>query len=375
MNAPATQTPTTPFTVTVRIDKAAALLAGADGYGQKIVEITPSTLTPRQRQTLAALDFQISNNAIDGPISGTETLEDLLDRAADVLEARQRRIDAENTDCTARMVEKLLAAPLTDEVAIDIYTGKVEVEPVKGALVKIDGPYAATVSRLWQNPYGLWEGPAFGAGPRGDGIRQAALSRPDVAAKINQAEREALQLESLMRQAAGIRETVKTEREAEQARLKAEAQERRKAQLAAFVAEHLSDAQQRRFAAGLMAEREIIDEIEAKAFAPLAPYAEYEGMADQAVIDYVADALNLESEYLVSSNVRISDRTLTVLTDAEFARLETLKAELPGAKFELLQHFGYLEKYNGIDDPELAVNACRVTVQAGEFAVSRDYVL
>jgi hypothetical protein len=364
----------TPFTATLHIDRTAALLAGADVYGKKTVPVTPSTLTPRQRQTLAALDFTLSGSDIGGAITGLEPLDELLDRAADALEANQRQIDTENAECAARMVEKILAAPLADDIQIDIFTGLVTLDKRGGALVKVDGPYARTVSKKW-GVYGLWEGPAYGQGIRAEGIQQTVLKNPDVAEKIRQAEQDAAQLADLLQQAANIRETVKAEREAEKQRLEQEATGRRKAQLAAFVAEHMSDTQQRRFEAGLMAENEILDEIEAKAFAPLAPYPEFTGIKDQAVIEFIADALDLDPDYLVSGNVSFGKRLLHVLDDTQFNRFETFKALLPAARFELLQHFGYLDKYSNSDDPELVADVCKITVQAGEFTVCREYVL
>ncbi len=77
----------TPFTVTIVIDKTAALLAGVDAYGLKTIEVTPSTLTARQRQTLDQVNFSITGSTIGGAISGLESIEDLLDRAALEMEA------------------------------------------------------------------------------------------------------------------------------------------------------------------------------------------------------------------------------------------------------------------------------------------------
>jgi hypothetical protein len=349
----------TPFTATLHIDRTAALLAGADVYGKKTVPVTPSTLTPRQRQTLATLGFTLSGSDIGG---------------ADALEANQRQIDTENAECAARMVEKILAAPLADHIDIDIFTGLVTVEKRDGALIKIDGPYARTVSKQW-GCYGIWEGHAYGQVLRAEGIRQTVLKNTDVAEKIRQAEQDAAQLADLLQQAANIREIVKTEREAETQRLDQEAIGRRQAHLAAFVGEHMSDTQQRRFAAGLMAESEILDEIEAKAFAALAPYPEYTGIEARAVIEFVATALDLDQDYLISCNVSFAKRLLHVLNDAQFNRFETFKALLPSAHFELIQHFGYLDKYSNSDDPELTVNVCKITLQAGEFTICREYVL
>jgi hypothetical protein len=89
-----------------------------------------------------------------------------------------------------------------------------------------------------------------------------------------------------------------------------------------------------------MADSEILDEIEAKAFALLAPYPEYTGMEDLAVIESVEGTFDLELVYL-ASNVSFGKRLSDVLNDAQFNRFEAFKALLPEARFELIQHFGY----------------------------------
>ena len=70
----------TPFTVAVFTDQSAALLAGIDYYGVKHISVTPSTLTDRQRATLAALNFSIQSGDIGAPIAGNEPIESLLDK-------------------------------------------------------------------------------------------------------------------------------------------------------------------------------------------------------------------------------------------------------------------------------------------------------
>ena len=133
-------TPYTPekFTVTVYIDKNAALLAGNDEYGPYTTPVKPSTLTPKQRETLDALNFTIQSSAVGAPINGTETIEELLDRAAVLRESKQQALDAENRQCIADTIAKIINAPLADRLTIDEETGKITIEHLPGALLYLN---------------------------------------------------------------------------------------------------------------------------------------------------------------------------------------------------------------------------------------------
>ncbi len=270
------------------------------------------------------------------------------------------------------MIAKIIEAPLSDHLSVDARTGLINVVKLPGALVSVG---SNEIIRHWAVTwYGLWESHATGTSARAKEIKQAVLNSPDVAEKIRQAEQQADTLNECLISAKSIRERLASERMAEKNRLEQEAAERRKDQLDKFVADHMTETQQRRYAAGLMAESEIIDAIEDKTFAHLAPYVEYSRIKDQDVTEHVLNALGLDVDYL-EYEVSYGKRALQSATDDEFNRTEQFNRLLPSSSLKLFQRFGYLDQYAGDADPELIVNTCEITVQVGEFAVSREYLL
>lgn len=366
---------TTSFSVRINIDQNAALLAGVDEYGARIIEIKPSTLTPKQRQTLIALNFNIYGSSVDGAIDGTESIEELLDRAGAMLDAKQKQIEVENADCIKNLTAKILDAPLSDKLTVDPLTGILSIERnINKALVTISG--SDSITREWTGHYNLWSwsSPASGGDKRAIDIRNAVLNVPDVAKKISLAEQEAERLTISLQQARAIRTRVQAEQRAERDRRESEAAKMRSIQFAAFVAENMPEPQQKRYEAGLMADSEIIQVMADSAFKSLAAYPVYAGIPAPAIIAHVEAELGKEI-YGDRPDVSHGERTPLSVTDEEFNRIEAIKAAMPGAKVGVIQHFGYCDEYNGSDDPELTVNACVVTVQVGELSLTREYVL
>ena len=366
-------TQTEQFTVQIRTDKAAALLAGLDHYGTITVTVNPSTLTERQRQTLAALDFRtLTSYEVGAPIAGNEPIEDLLDRAADMIDAKRATLAREDADCIDSEIKRLLSCPLADGLSVDAKTGLVTIRNEPGALVKING---ARIVIAWLESYGFWRGQACDNSPRALAIRRRVLADPDVAIKIEQAERTAALLMESLVQAAMLRKARMEEQAAEQERIAADRKARMKVQLAAFVAEHMEPLQQRRFEAGLMSNTEIIEGIEAQAFARLADWTEFECIRKVDVIAHTEEVLGAELDLDSDAAFSIGQRKASALTDAEFEQLEGIRAMLPDAHIELVQHWGYLDQFNNANDPEWTVNVARIELVVGDVLVSRDYVL
>lgn len=372
-------TPYTPekFTVTVYIDKNAALLAGRDEYGPYTTTIKPSELTPKQRETLAALNFAINSADVGSAINGTETIEELLDRAAVLRESKQQKIDVENNQCIAEMIAKIIGAPLADRLTIDEETGKITLEHLPGALLCLD--YAG-IQKTWTTSRygGVWPSLACGSDGRAKGLRAAALNNPDVTQKIQLAEQKAECIQRKLEAARLKRDAIATEQKAENERLKLDAEITKKIQLSAFVHEHLTEASKARYAAGLMLDGEIMAYIEDLTFKaierkiPIPEYSRYVPPTDSEVIAYVENALNKE---IYSQAVICNERPLLSVTDAEFLRMEKIKAKLHGAKVKPVQHYFYCDNYSDMNDPELLINVVRVTIKTGVLEFSRDYLL
>ncbi|MFZ3047158.1 MAG: hypothetical protein WA151_14700 [Desulfatirhabdiaceae bacterium] len=136
--------------------------------------------------------------------------------------------------------------------------------------------------------------------------------------------------------------------------------ERRKNQLSAWVVEHGTDNQKKRFKEGFLPEDEIVYAIRDQAFAPLADEPRYEKLTKGDVCDSDEDW-----HHDVGFNVYDADK----LSAEEFDKLESLRGIMPEATITPRMHIGEC------DECETRVRrvSFKVTMVVGELTLTREY--
>ena len=362
--------------IQIIVDRDAALLAGYDHHGTHIVEVLPSELTERQRKTLLAINYRLTNQNTGSKINGTETLVELLERAADKIDAdkakEQQRID----EAVETITRKILENSPYNPHHIDEKTGVVEFEENKHALIQID---ALKAFKKWHDSYFfrcVGDNYFVGEEKTVNAIRERVLSNQDVAERLASLEKVADHIQAQLDKAKETRDRIAQERKTERERIEAEQQQAKRDYRTEFVINHMHETARKRFEAGLMPDSEIDMTIEAAAIAPLdgkfhwivSPDSEVD---DDTVFEHVRLSLNDDDEY-VSGPVRHIIRPLSACDDDEYLAIERMKKTLD-AEYKPVAINYYPDSHTGENDPEYEIVAVEVTVTAGPFQFTRLY--
>lgn len=149
-----------------------------------------------------------------------------------------------------------------------------------------------------------------------------------------------------------------------------EAKQRRKTQIDSWVAEHGTDGQKKRHAAGLLPEGEVLDGMRDQAFACLDGFGRYEKMTAANVLDELGLGNDFDRDYNPAPDVEFSTEDASEASDDEFATLETIKAALGerAATVTLRDHIG-----EAVDTGRVVRKSVRVEMTVGEFTFAREY--
>lgn len=364
-----TQNPSNQYTVKIYVNKDSACLAGYDLHGEIERTIKPSELTPRQRQTLVDCKFTLSEHYTGVKIDGTQSLTELLDLAADKIDAdkakEQQRIDEAVEIITRRIVENSAYNPHH----IDTRTGRLEIEQGKHALIQITADKADktwTHRHFYQSVGTLY----FGKDKSIDEIRDRVLANPEVIDRIASLDQVADHIQGQLDAAKVTRDRIASERKAATEKAEAATKERQDAQLRAFV-EKMPEIDQRKFEAGLLPGYEILFSMADYVFKPL---ERFEAVNREALY---ADAREFFSDY--GGTIQEFTREVIALTDSQFLALEAIKkavvSSMPGATVEALKLVLYPDNATSENDPEIEYVIARVSVKHGEFDFQKDFML
>lgn len=332
-----------PITLTVTIRAAEAVTRGLDAQGDIALPVTPSAMTEPQRALLARL---LPGPVWTGGIFAGITLPPVpisADQVAAWLDttnaALSAHADAQREKAEAA-TQQLLSLPPEKWRG---HSGQVRAGDRVFSTPIVNAP--TVDSALNDDPRVI--------------ARRAEIERDHLPAWLAQHEREV---------AAGREEHAKREAEAEaKAKALAAATRQREAQIAAWLAEHGTDAQRKRAARDLLPEAEVLAAMRDAAFAPLVELPRYRRLTD----DDVRDGLDLHDGQAVEYTTRDSE----AVSDATMALIERIETAMPGCTVEPLDHVGYAADASGRDDPELVRQALRVTMTVGAITMSREYAV
>lgn len=333
-----------PITISVDVDKAAAVRAGVDQHGAYEVPVQPSELTPDAREFLA--EWVSGRKAFYVPVPVLPALDSIhawLEANGQALAAKRQA----EKDRQEKSIQEALERP--DEAWIGTANSFHE-----------DGVthYEPTVRTC---PHGLYLGDAERRDPR------IALRIKD----ITEGELFRAKLADWTAKHAAYKQrlaeaTAEGERRAAQmAEEKRRADARRADQLATWLATKAPEAMRKKHARRLLPEQELIAAIRDEVFAPLQDLPRFQRLTDQAV----RDQLN-GNDY---DGVAYATRDAESATDKDIELMETIERLIPGAKCELRQHVGFLESQRAEADPEVNRFGILVTVKVGELTLSREY--
>lgn len=240
-------------TVEIHVNQKAAFLAGYDQHGWITHEIEPASLSERHRQALAYHHFRLGETAVGYPIDGTESLLELLDKAADKLDAEREKEQQRVKEAVQSLCQKIMTSPDHNPFEVDSETGCVDVEIDRDALLQVS---AAGVSKSYQSLSFFYTGPQCVA----EKVRGQVLQVDDVIDRLEQLDFLADDIRHRLDAARDKRRLLaeKCEREKEEYAA-AQAQEREE-----FVMSHMGPVAQRRRKAGLMPDTEIYEAMEEK---------------------------------------------------------------------------------------------------------------
>ena len=375
----------------VKVDRAAAILAGKDEFGQVDLPVTPSTLTPAQRELLVSFRTtpaapNISEFPDDelGRKLAAVTEADVPVLLDELVAERQRKVTAHQAELSEKYTEwraKFLERPLAP-ASIVLQDNRHTSLPSKEAYVVSFSPEYLNAS--------LKTPPTVNA-PSADGLAEEILKRrsyggqahadivtlrqwvqddPEVMARIEQAARAATELQRHLAEMHGaVRRKAEAEAQEKEAAKEAQAQRREK-QLSDWVANYGTATQKKRFAAKLLPEDEVLDGLREQAFAPLEDLPRYEKIKKSDVVTaaFKADRFDLEHE-----EVEFNAFNAEQATDEEFAVMETIQQKLPGAVTTLKEHVGFFSCAKGKDDPEVRRKSVHVELKVGELTFTRVY--
>ncbi|PKM38310.1 MAG: hypothetical protein CVV06_01450 [Gammaproteobacteria bacterium HGW-Gammaproteobacteria-10] len=365
-----TQNPSNQYTVKIYVNKDSACLAGYDLHGEIERTIKPSELTPRQRQTLVDCKFTLSEHYTGVKIDGTQSVTELLDLAADKIDADKAKEQQRINEAVEILIQRIVDNSAYNPHHIDTRTGRLEIEQGKHALIQITSEKA---DKTWTHRYFYQSVGSlyFGKEKSIDEIRDRVLAKPEVIERIASLEQVADHIQAQLDRAKEVRDRIAAERKA-QAELEQErAAQARKEQLATFVLTHMSELDQKKWLADLLPEAEILFDMADHVFKPL---DQFQAVDREALY---ADAMDYLSEY--GGTIQEITREVIALSDEQFMLLEAIKKEvassMPGATVEPLKLVLYSDNATSDDDPEIEYTVARVSVRRGEFDFRRDFML
>lgn len=322
--------------LTITVTAAQAAAAGIDTHGDISVSVQPSALSEGARHVLAALlrrqggDRYTHNPATLPPPAApdAENVRAWLESCAAEITARQA--------ASAAAAARELARNIQD---VRVWAARPDDEIMECRAI---GNHPATWSV--RSPY---DPPAEMA----DVIRERIAAAGPRLAERN-AELEATRAATTA--AAALREA--EQRAADQ---------RRDAQIAAWLSDEAPDAMRKRAARGLLPEADIVAAMRDAAYAPLADLPRFVRLTE-ADVRRELDA----DDY---AEIEFATRGAESAHDEDIALMERIEAALPGCTCELIEHVGYLDGAAGADDPEMVRYSVRVSLTVGELQFTREY--
>lgn len=335
------------------ISQKAAILAGNDFFGTVTVNIDPSTLTPEQREELAACPTRDGIISLGGLVDGAYNPGEppfpnfgAPDELAPVayLQARMAIRKARKEHALQRAAEK---AKRIDKMIATI---------LEDPQTLIETPYSSNEIEYVGESSARWTECHLKKHFAGDCLiddPRLAEILPAITAEIERrnAESEKAAVERAKR--------LESERLAKIAEQESRAT-RKTAQVVAWVEANGTESQKKRLLVGLLPEPEIVDLIRAEAFAPLDSEERYQKLRN---VDFC------ECDYPDDVNYDVEDATMA--TSEQFERMEHLKALLPEATITLRLHTGQCESC----EKETSRMSARVQMKVGEFEFSREYAV
>jgi hypothetical protein len=340
--------------VKIRIDRAAAIRAGRDSFGDTIVTVNPSDLTPDEREALLA-----------APVTaGAEQIPDLPNASGNVWPGKYPEPPAlADADDGLAVVKAWLAWRAACKVERARVAAEAQAQEA-AALAKAMTDAEQYVSYWRDQP-----AERFTRWAAGDGMPRGTADEPvpPWVTLNGNSEPERMVKEALAGKLAEAREILaarKLEQEeakakAEQA--KAESDARRAAQLEAWVRDHGSENQQGRFKLGLLPEQEVLDAIRSESYSSLDAFQRYRKIR--------LDDLD-HGEECYEGALDCETEPANALSAAEYdAFAEIQKAAPAGATLEALAHSCTCSSCGA----GLIRRSVRVGLKVGELTFSREY--
>lgn len=326
------------ITVQIVVDRAAAILAGKAHYGPTTVAIDPGKLTADQRDELASLPITL--NALDD-------LELSKARSTDPLYIS-------SVGYTTPIVEPTPEAIAT---ALDEYRrNRLAHEAAKVARAAEEKARAKAMAeskaRAWLDlPANRRAGINLGVWESSHPVRAAEYLDGDLRANFEATVAEAMAAATRLNDEKKARDEATRKAAAEQERIKAQA-------LDGFVVDHCTEVQQKRRAANLMPDEEVLRLIRDHVFRPLDHLPRYDRMT--------------KSDFPDATDVEFETADADGATDAQFEAMEAIKNLVPDAAVTLRNHIATVCSYDA-DEAQEVRDAFLVAIQWHGWSLSREY--
>jgi hypothetical protein len=338
--------------VKIHIDRAAAIRAGRDVYGDTVIAVNLADLTEDERDVLAAAPAHAGTidltDAHANKWPGQYPRPPVLADADDALDAARAWL-AWRGACRAereRVAEKEAAKKALDQQEairrIGEYIAYWRNQPAESFVQR-------GVAEL---PQGGGDLPSLPNGFQFSELRR--MAEKALAGKIEEA-----------RMLVVERKRNAPQDLAEAERAKAEAERRRAAQLVGWVNEHGTVSQQGRLKLGLLPEAEILDLISGVVYTPLDGFVRFEKIRCSD-IEHRSECVGPEGGIDYSTTVP------EALTAGEFALCQDIERAAPqGAMLKVLAHAAECRTCGA----GLIRKSLRVALQVGELGITREYAL
>lgn len=347
------------------ISREAAILAGKSHYGEVVVDIDPGTLTIEQREELSRClwnnraGFQL-DSLVDGashkgdpklPQFGEvhpEAVAIILNARIKIRKSRPSLKEAEKKAARDEQLDPnnwiIYESGYVGRLA-EYFPDLAEKYPAVNH-PNIYTPEGMTRAKTIKNPVYISDYKIS------DTEAQPIMERAKEILSKNNAD--------LM---AAIRPIVEAQlKEAEELRLGSLAKEaERAAQISNWVAEFGTESQKKRYAAGLLPEKEVIDGIRAQAFSPLDDFPRYQKIKGKEFCEC----------YGMDRDFSFNAEECSEATEEEFDLIEKIQATVPSATVTLRLHTGECSECGR----KLERKSVLVKMTIGEFDISREYAV
>ena len=332
-------------TVEIEIDRASAILAGKSKYGLTTVEIDTGLLTADQRDELAYLSRFIGDAIRLKSAAGIEKA--LYDYLGDGPKINSHYVGYTTpiVDPTVEAIQTALdqhrARRLDAEAALAAaqaaYEVKLREKATASAVAFVETPLKDRV--VWS---GRWPKVYESRAPEIGTVLDPSLQEAFDAA-VAEANAEATRLNDAHKA-----------REQIEASAKAKAEKAKHLALSTFLADHGTPTQQKRRAANLMTDDEILRLVRDHVFAPLGHLQRYERMK----------ASNFDEHY-----VEFSSNDAATCSDEQFEAMEAIGALLPESTVTLREH---VAEVRSLDETHVK-RGFLVTITWHGWVLSREY--